>query len=120
MYSQESISGHRRGRPEPTAETLSGLACLICATDYRDASAPEAVVVSHRDGRPLLACRGTCARMAGGSVDGLDETPLPLDERVRRHQDAAHRDAPHPDAHHPDAHHADARQPDARHQGDPS
>ncbi|OQD53843.1 hypothetical protein BM536_026725 [Streptomyces phaeoluteigriseus] len=92
MYSQESISGHRRGRPEPTAETLSGLACLICATDYRDASAPEAVVVSHRDDRQLLACRGTCARMAGGSVDGLDETPLPLDERVRRHQGPAPHD----------------------------
>ncbi|MFF8321614.1 hypothetical protein ACF06V_31170 [Streptomyces bobili] len=115
MYSQESISGRRRGRPEPTAETLSGLACLVCATDYRAASAREAVVVSHRDGRPLLACRGTCARMAGGSVDGLDETPLPLDERVRRHQDAAHRDAPHEAA--PNE---DASQPDARHQGDPS
>ncbi|MEV5491375.1 hypothetical protein AB0L47_25840 [Streptomyces bobili] len=110
MYSQESISGRRRGRPEPTAETLSGLACLVCATDYRAASAPEAVVVSHRDDRQLLACRGTCARMAGGSVDGLDETPLPLDERVRRHQDAAHPDAPH----------EDARHPDARNQGDPS
>ncbi|WP_328751456.1 hypothetical protein OHT57_38725 [Streptomyces sp. NBC_00285] len=89
MYSQDSISGHRRGRPEPTAETLSGLACLICGTDYRDARGnapvPEAVVVSHRDGKQLLACHGTCARMASGSVDGLDETPLPLAERVRRH-----------------------------------
>ncbi|MDX3529883.1 hypothetical protein P1P75_26580 [Streptomyces sp. ID05-39B] len=110
MYSQESISGRRRGRPEPTAETLSGLACLICATDYRSASAPEAVVVSDRGGRPLLACRGTCARMAGGSVDGLDVTPLPLDERVRRHQDAAHRDTPHEDTPHEDT----------RHPGDPS
>ncbi|MGX1272980.1 hypothetical protein [Streptomyces phaeoluteigriseus] len=109
MYSQESISGRRRGRPEPTAETLSGLACLICATDYRAASAPEAVVVSHRDDRQLLACRGTCARMAGASLDGLDETPVPLDERVRRHE-SAYRAAPHQ---------GDARQA-APHQGDPS
>lgn len=37
MYSQDAISGHRRGRPEPTSEMLAGLACLICGTDYRDA-----------------------------------------------------------------------------------
>lgn len=86
MYSQDSISGRRRGRPEPTAEMLSGLACLICGTDYRNAPAPEAVVVSHRDDRQLLACHGTCARIASGSVNGLDETPLPLAERVGRHQ----------------------------------
>ncbi|MDQ0683592.1 hypothetical protein QF032_002634 [Streptomyces achromogenes] len=86
MYSQDSISGHRRGRPEPTPEMLSGLACLICTTDYRDAPGTEAVVVSHRDGRQLLACRGTCARMACGAVDGLDETPPPLAERVRGHR----------------------------------
>ncbi|MET7518264.1 hypothetical protein ABZS88_33395 [Streptomyces sp. NPDC005480] len=86
MYSQDSISGRRRGRPEPTTEMLSGLTCLICGTDYRKAPDPEAVVVSHRDDKQLLACHGTCARMASGSVNGLDETPLPLAERVRRHQ----------------------------------
>ncbi|TQK44353.1 hypothetical protein FBY35_5854 [Streptomyces sp. SLBN-118] len=56
MYSQDSISGRRRGRPEPTAETLSGLACLVCTTDYRNATDTEAVVVSHRDDQQLLAC----------------------------------------------------------------
>ncbi|MDQ1035018.1 hypothetical protein QFZ75_001434 [Streptomyces sp. V3I8] len=86
MYSQDAISGHRRGRPEPSAEMLSGLACLTCGTDYRKTPGPEAVVVSHRAGGQLLACRGTCARMACGSVDGLGETPLPLEERVRGHQ----------------------------------
>ncbi|MEU5344039.1 MULTISPECIES: hypothetical protein [unclassified Streptomyces] len=89
MYSQDSISGHRRGRPEPTAEMLSGLACLICGTDYRNTPDPEAVVVSHRDGKQLLACHGTCARMACGSVNGLAETPLPLTERVRGHRPGA-------------------------------
>ncbi|MCX4903912.1 hypothetical protein [Streptomyces sp. NBC_00878] len=86
MYSQDSISSHRRGRPEPTPEMLSGLACLMCGTDYRNTPDPEAVVVSHRDDKQLLACHGTCARMASGSVNGLDETPLPLAERVRRHR----------------------------------
>ncbi|MDO0917031.1 hypothetical protein QQM39_41405 [Streptomyces sp. DT2A-34] len=86
MYSQDSISGRRRGRAEPTAEMLSGLACLICGTDYRNAPAPETVVVSHRDDKQLLACHGTCARMASGSVTGLDEPPLPLAERIRRHR----------------------------------
>lgn len=85
MYSQDSISGRRRGRTEPTTAMLSGLACLICGTDYLDAPAPEVVVVSHRDDKQMLACHGTCARMASGSVNGLDETPLPLAERVRRH-----------------------------------
>lgn len=85
MYSQNAIHGRRRDRPEPTPEVLSGLACLICGTDYRIAHDPEVVVVSHRDGKQLLACRGTCARMARGAVNGLDETPLPLAERVRRH-----------------------------------
>ncbi|UUU34136.1 hypothetical protein JIX56_32240 [Streptomyces sp. CA-210063] len=85
MYSQDSISSRRRGRPEPTPEMLSGLACLMCGTDYRNAPDPEVVVVSHRHDKQLLACQGTCARMASGSVDGLDETPLPLAERVRRH-----------------------------------
>ncbi|MEH0555226.1 hypothetical protein [Streptomyces sp. B21-101] len=86
MYSQDSISGRRRGRPEPTAEVLSGLTCLVCATDYRNAPDTEAVVVSHRDDKQLLACRGTCARIASGSADGLDETPLPLAERVLGHR----------------------------------
>ena len=85
MYSQDSMYGRRRGGSGPTPEMLSGLACLMCGTDYRTAPDPEAVVVSHRDDKQLLACRGTCARMASGSVDGLDETPLPLTERVRRH-----------------------------------
>ncbi|MDX3244588.1 hypothetical protein [Streptomyces sp. ME18-1-4] len=67
---------------------LSGLACLICGTDFRDALAPEAVVASRREGRQLLACQGTCARMASGSVDGLDESPLPPAERVRGHRAA--------------------------------
>ncbi|MFI6495311.1 hypothetical protein [Streptomyces sp. NPDC050564] len=84
MYSQDSISGRRRGRAEPTPEMLSGLACLMCGTDYRNAPDLEVVVVSHRDDKQLLACHGTCARMASGSVSGLDETPLPLAERVRR------------------------------------
>jgi hypothetical protein len=86
MYSQDAISGHRRGRPEPTAEMLSGLACMMCGADYRTSSDADGVVVSHRDGGQLLACRGTCARMLCGSVDGLAETPLPLDERVDRHR----------------------------------
>ncbi|TLS44255.1 hypothetical protein FE633_21045 [Streptomyces montanus] len=86
MYSQDAISGRRRGRPEPTAEMLSGLACLICGTDYRSAPDREAVVVSHRDDKQQLACQGPCARLASGSVTGLDETPLPLAERLSRHQ----------------------------------
>lgn len=88
MYSQDAISGRRRGRPEPTAEMLSGLACLICGTDFRNAPEADAnaVVVSHRDDKQLLACHGTCARLASGSVTGLDETPLPLAERMRRHR----------------------------------
>ncbi|WP_329263584.1 hypothetical protein OIE43_28720 [Streptomyces pseudovenezuelae] len=93
MYSQDSISGHRRGRREPTPEMLAGLACLICGTDYRSAPDAEAVVVAHRDDKQLLACRGTCARMAGASVDGLDETPLPLAERVRAHGSPPAQDA---------------------------
>ncbi|MCX5088505.1 hypothetical protein OOK36_06280 [Streptomyces sp. NBC_00365] len=35
MYSRDAISGRRRGRPEPTAEMVSGLTCLICGTDWR-------------------------------------------------------------------------------------
>lgn len=94
MYSQDAISGHSRGRPERTAEMRSGLACVVCGTDYRTVPGsgpgpgpgPEAVVVSHHEGGQMLACHGTCARMACGSVDGLDETPLPLEERLRRHR----------------------------------
>ncbi|MEU8977156.1 hypothetical protein [Streptomyces sp. NPDC048309] len=91
MYSQDAISGRRRsggGRPEPTPEMISGLACLICGTDYRNAPDADVMVVSHRNDAQLLACRGTCARLASGSPTGLDETPLPLDERMRRHQAA--------------------------------
>ncbi|KAA0940254.1 MULTISPECIES: hypothetical protein [Streptomyces] len=90
MYSQDAISGHRRERSEPSAEMLAGLACLMCGTDYRKAAGPTAVVVSHHAGAQLLACHGTCARMACGSVDGLDETPLPLEERVRGHRGDRH------------------------------
>lgn len=86
MYSQDSISGRRRGRPEPTEEVLAGLACLICRTDYRNAPDVQVVVVSHHDDKQFLACHGTCARMACGSVNGLDETPLPLAQRVRMHR----------------------------------
>jgi hypothetical protein len=85
MYSQDAIHGHRRAGSEPTAEMLSGLACLSCGTDYRNAPDTNAVVVSHRDDRQQLACHGVCARLVSGSVSGLDETPLPLDERVSRH-----------------------------------
>ncbi|MEU5952779.1 hypothetical protein [Streptomyces sp. NPDC047525] len=85
MYSQDSISGRRRGRSEPTAEMLSGLACSVCGADFRQAHDGDEAVVSHRDDKQLLACHGTCARMASGSVTGLDEPPLPLAERVRRH-----------------------------------
>jgi hypothetical protein len=85
MYSQDSISGRRRGRPEPTAEMLAGLACLVCGADFRNAPDGGETVVSHRDDKQLLACHGTCARMASGSVTGLDETPLPLAERIRKH-----------------------------------
>ncbi|GAA1899252.1 hypothetical protein GCM10009837_22280 [Streptomyces durmitorensis] len=85
MYSQDSISGRRRGRSEPTAEMLSGLACSVCGADFRQAHDGEEAVVSHRDDKQLLACHGTCARMATGSVTGLDEPPLPLAERMRRH-----------------------------------
>lgn len=86
MYSQDAIYGRRRDRPGPTPEVLSGLACLMCGTDYQNAPDPEVVVVSHRGDRQLFACRGTCARMASGAVNGLDEPPLPLAERVRRHR----------------------------------
>lgn len=84
MYSQDSIYGRRRDRPEPAREVLSGLACLMCGTGYRNAPDPEVMVVSHRDDKQPLACRGTCARMASGAVNGLDETPVPPAERVRR------------------------------------
>jgi hypothetical protein len=85
MYSQNSIHSRRRDSSGPTPEALSGLTCLMCGTDYRNVPDPEVVVVSHRDGKQQLACRGTCARMASGAVNGLEETPLPLAERVRRH-----------------------------------
>lgn len=85
MYSQDAISSRRRRRPEPTQEMIFGLACLVCRTDYRNAPDADARVVSHHDDEQMLACVGVCARLASGSTTGLDETPLPLDERMRRH-----------------------------------
>ncbi len=85
MYSQDAISGRRSGRSAPTDEMIWGLACVICGTDYRHAPAANARVVSHRDDKQLLACQGVCARMASGSVTGVDETPVPLTERMHRY-----------------------------------
>jgi hypothetical protein len=65
---------------------ISGLVCIICRADYRKAPGTEAMVVSHHGGKQLLACEGVCARLASGSVTGLDETPLPLAKRVQRHR----------------------------------
>jgi hypothetical protein len=89
MYSQDSIfnrgSNGSRSRSETIAAMASGLACVICGTDFRDSPTTDEVVVSHRDDRQLLACRTVCARLASGSPTGLDETPLPLAERMRLH-----------------------------------
>jgi hypothetical protein len=85
MYSQNAISSRSRGRAEPTEEMISGLVCVVCRADYRTAPATDAMVVSHHNDHQLLACRGVCARMASGSTAGLDETPPPLAERVRKH-----------------------------------
>ena len=90
MYSPHAISSRRPSRTEPTEEMIAGLVCTVCRTDYR--TAPDthaAMVVSHHSDRQLLACQGVCARMACGSVTGLLETPLPLAERIQRHE-AAH------------------------------
>ncbi|QEU96039.1 hypothetical protein [Streptomyces kanamyceticus] len=86
MYSQSSISNRRSSRPAPTEETLFGLTCVICGTDYRTAPTVDALVVSHSGDGPTMACRGVCARMASGSATGLDEAPLSLAERVRRYE----------------------------------
>ncbi|MFI0240470.1 hypothetical protein [Streptomyces sp. NPDC016845] len=86
MYSQSSIFSRRGSRRAPTEEVLSGLACVVCGTDYRATEGADAVVVSHTDDRSMLACRGVCARIACGSTEGLDEPPLPLAERVRRYE----------------------------------
>lgn len=86
MYSQSSISSHRGGRSAPTEEALHGLTCVICGTDYRTAPTTDAVVVSHGGAGTTLACRGVCARMAGGPAAGHDETPPPLAERVRQYE----------------------------------
>jgi hypothetical protein len=42
MYSRDAISGRRRGRPEPTAEMVSGLTCLIRGTDWRQTRSAHA------------------------------------------------------------------------------
>ncbi|MET9498835.1 hypothetical protein [Streptomyces sp. NPDC006552] len=92
MYSQASISSHHRGsRSAPTEETLSGLTCAICGLDYRTAPDAEAVLVSRGAEGSTVACQGVCARMASGSATGLDETPPPLAERVRRYETAVAR-----------------------------
>ncbi|MFD3516047.1 hypothetical protein [Streptomyces sp. NPDC058657] len=88
MYSQSSISSHRSSRSAPTEEALHGLTCVICGTDYRTAPAAETVAVSHGGEASVLACRGVCARMAGGPVTGPDATVPPLAERVRRYEAA--------------------------------
>ena len=56
VFTGHNIPGHRRARAEPTAETLSGLHGRVCGADYRKTPGPEAVVVSHRDDKQLLAC----------------------------------------------------------------
>lgn len=86
MYSQDAIFNRNRNRSQTTPAMARGLVCVVCGTDYRNAPTAEAVVVSHRDDRQLLACRGACARLASGSATGLDETPLPLAERIRGHE----------------------------------
>jgi hypothetical protein len=94
MYSQDAIfnrnssrNGNRNiSRSETITAMDSGLACVTCGTDYRNAPEADAVVVSHRDNKQRLACRGVCARQASGSAAGLDETPLPLTERIRGHE----------------------------------
>jgi hypothetical protein len=92
MYSQDAIfnrnskSNSSRTRTETSADMAAGLACVICGTDYRSSPTADTVVVSHRDDKQLLACRGVCARQSSGSATGLDETPLPLTERIRRHE----------------------------------
>ncbi|MEO3751554.1 hypothetical protein [Streptomyces sp. B6B3] len=89
MYSPDSIFRRNRHRYEPTADMAAGLSCVICGTDLRDPRRSDAVVSAHHEGRQLLACRGRCAHLASGSSTGLDEPPLPLAERLRRHRSGA-------------------------------
>lgn len=42
MYSRDAISGRRRGRPEATAEMVSGPTCLVCGTDWRQTRSAHA------------------------------------------------------------------------------
>ncbi|MFE2426145.1 hypothetical protein ACFXJ5_05225 [Streptomyces sp. NPDC059373] len=86
MYSADGIAKRRNGRAEPTEEMIAGLVCSVCRTDYRRSSDREAKVVSHHGDAQLLACEGVCARMASGSVNGVDETPLPLADRVHNYE----------------------------------
>lgn len=86
MYSSDAISSRRRSHSEPTEEMVAGLVCVVCRTDYRRAPDTDAMVVAHHSGKQLLACEGVCARMAGGSVNGSDGTPLPLVERIHRYE----------------------------------
>jgi hypothetical protein len=86
MYSPDAMSSRRRSRPEPTEEMIAGLVCIVCRADYRDTPNTDAMVVSHHTDKPLLACEGVCARMASGSVTGLEETALPLAERMHRYE----------------------------------
>ncbi|MEF3118178.1 hypothetical protein RB636_34005 [Streptomyces chrestomyceticus] len=93
MYSQSSIYSRCASRSAPTEEMLWGLSCVVCGTDYRSAPTADAQVVSRGAEGPTLACRGVCARLASGSATGLDETPLPLTERVRRYEARARKHA---------------------------
>ncbi|MDX6312397.1 hypothetical protein [Actinacidiphila soli] len=86
MYSADGIAKRRNGRAEPTEEMIAGLVCSVCRTDYRRSPDKDARVVSHHGDTQLLACEGVCARMASGSVTGVDETPLPLADRVRNYE----------------------------------
>ncbi len=89
MYSPDAIYGRNRHRYEPSVDMVAGLACVICGTDLQEPQRSDAVVSSHHEGRQLLACRGRCARLASGSPMGLDEPPLSLAERLRRHRTGA-------------------------------
>jgi hypothetical protein len=68
---------------------IAGLTCIVCRADFRAAPEMAAMVVAHHDDQQLLACAGICARIASGSIKGLDETASPLTERVQRHADEA-------------------------------
>ncbi|MFK8845165.1 hypothetical protein [Streptomyces sp. Ac-502] len=93
MYSQSSIYSRCNSRSAPTEEMLFGLTCVICGIDYRSAPTADALVVSRSAEGSTLACRGVCARLASGSASGLDESPPPLTERVRRYEAHARKHA---------------------------